>query len=65
MRVSVSCMESKLARLSTLSDLVCRCSKDGLVVSDTPVDPLPLLDFSAAFATDPAHEIFLNISVMI
>ena len=54
MSESISCQESKLARLSTLSDLVCKCSIDGLVVIDTPPTFAPLLFLTAAFAMDPA-----------
>ena len=53
MSESVSCQESKVARLSALSDLVCKCSIDGLVVIDTPAAVPPLLVLTAALAIEP------------
>ena len=52
-RLSVSCIASKLAKLSTLSDLTLKCSIDGDVVNRNPVGST-LDACTAALTIDPA-----------
>ena len=54
-KLSVSCIASKLARLSTLSDLTLKCSIDGDVVNRNPVGST-LDACTAALTIDPAPE---------
>ena len=53
-KVSVSCIASRLAKLSTLSDLTVKCSMEGDVVKRNPVGSV-LEAFTAAFAMEPAY----------
>lgn len=54
-RLSVSCIASKPARLSTLSDLTLKCSMEGDVVNRNPVGST-LDACTAALTMDPAPD---------